>query len=89
VSTSLHRVSDNPLHICNVIALLSLVVSSWPHLCLVSIYLCCFKRRLSSDGHNYLLSLTGDFMVEFHEGLYSRASLKLVRFYFLVFRVLF
>jgi hypothetical protein len=46
-------------------------------------------HRLSSDGHNYLPPLIGDFVVEFHEGLYSRDSLKLVRVYFLVFHILF
>ena len=46
-------------------------------------------HRLSSEEHNYLLSLIGDFMVEFHEGQYSRDSLKLVRVYFLIFLILF
>jgi hypothetical protein len=40
-----HR-SDNPLHICNVIALLSLVFLPWPHLCLLSVSLCCFQQSV-------------------------------------------
>jgi hypothetical protein len=46
-------------------------------------------RRLSSDRHNYMPSLIGDFVVEFQEGLYRRDSVKLVRVYFHVFRILF
>ena len=38
--------SDNPLHICTVIALMPLVLFCWPHLCVLSVSLYCFQKPI-------------------------------------------